>query len=131
MKDMKINSKTVWFIIGNVFLAALIISATYIIVAAYSQPVEYKDTNHLYWKDIDVVVTDVEHKHWLSGYAHYFSTKVTVWSEEYQLQYTDTIQGKGNAWDYREGDIVQAELFTWKNNETGEINRRTINRVYG
>lgn len=96
-----------------------------------NQPLGYGDTNHLYWKDIDVVVTSVEHKHWLSGNAHCFSTKVTVWSEEYQLKFTDEIRGKGKAWNYRKGDTVQAELLTWKNNETGEINRRLINRVYG
>lgn len=125
------KSERKWLVIFGVCLAIAGIIVIFVMASIRPQPLNHDDSNHLYWKDIDVVVTNVEHKHWLSGYAHYFSTVVTVWFEEYQLEYTDEIQGKGKAWNYRKGDTVQAELLTWKNNETGEINRRAINRVYG
>lgn len=89
---------------------------------------------HLYWKDIDVVVTSVNKKHWYAS-THWYEVRVTVESEQYQLTYTDTFKGSGafgcpSQWGYSEGDIVTAELYSWVMDSTGEVLKRQIHRVY-
>lgn len=69
---------------------------------------------HLYWKDIDVVVEN---------------------SDEYQLTYTDEFAGSGafgypEQGNYRKGDIVKAEMYSWVMDSTGEIVRQEIHKVY-
>ena len=86
--------------------------------------------NHLYWKDIEVRVVDVEHTSRKSGSVRRKCTTITVYSDEYNLTFTESYFGTGDIFDMRVGDIVWAELYTWKNDATGEINRREINRVY-
>lgn len=56
------------------------------------QSVQYerKEQPHLYWKDIDVVVEQVDRRHWLAC-GHHYEVKVTVRSDEYNLDYTDVI----------------------------------------
>lgn len=95
---------------------------------------EPKEQPHLYWKDIDVVVTNVGRGH---SYArtHFYRVDVSVESEEYQLTYTDTFAGSGifgcpPQWNYKEGDVVKAELYSWVMDSTGEVVRREIHRIY-
>jgi hypothetical protein len=89
---------------------------------------------HLYWKDIDVLVTDIDRRRWFAG-THWYEVKITVESEEYGLIENFTIKGSGafgcpHEWDYEEGQIVQAELYSWVMDSTGEVVRRDINKIY-
>lgn len=43
---------------------------------------ERKEQPYLYWKDIDVVVEQVDRRHWLAC-GHHYEVKVTVRSDEY------------------------------------------------
>ncbi len=93
-----------------------------------------KEQPHLYWKDIDVVVTSVDKRHWYAS-THWYEVKISVESEEYQLTYTDTFKGSGvfgcpSQYGYNEGDIVKAELYSWVIDSTGEVIRREIHMVY-
>lgn len=91
------------------------------------------DTNHLYWKDIEVVITDVEHKTYGAAPAIRHSVIVSVYSSEYDLSGTYEFQNISlldKQFGYEKGDIVTAQLYTWKNNVTGEINKREIHKVY-
>ena len=89
---------------------------------------------HLYWKDIDVVVTDISKRHWFGG-THWYQVDITVKSEEYDLEQTFTYKGSGmfgcpSQWEYDIGDVVKAELYSWVMDSTGEVTQRTINMVY-
>jgi len=89
---------------------------------------------HLYWKDIDVVVTDVSKQHWYAT-THRYIVNVTVQSEEYGLTQTFTFRGSGAfgcppQWNYQKGDIVKAQLFSWVMDSTGEVTKRQIHQVY-
>lgn len=92
-----------------------------------------KEQPHLYWKDIDVVVEQVDRRHWFAS-GHHYEVKVTIRSDEYNLDYTDVITGGGmfrpKQWSYSEGDIVKAELYSWVMDSTGEVIKREIHRVY-
>lgn len=93
-----------------------------------------KEQPHLYWKDIDVVVTDIDKRHWFAG-THWYVVEITVESEEYGLEETFEIEGSGafgcpEQWRYEEGQTVKAELYSWVMDSTGEVVRREINQVY-
>ena len=94
---------------------------------------EPQEEPHIYWKDIDVVITDIEKRHWFAG-THWYSIEITVKSEEYNL--TETIQEKSsgifrpNEWDYEEGQVIKAKLYSWVMDSTGEVIRREIGEVY-
>lgn len=92
------------------------------------EPLEQQEEPHLYWKDIDVVITDVKRRHWYTG-AHWYSVELTVESKEYGLTEFIEISGK-SAWNYEEGQTVKAELYSWVMDSTGEVIRRKINRIY-
>lgn len=95
------------------------------------QPVEQP---HLYWKDIDVTVTNVDKRHWFAG-THWYEVTVYVHSDEYDLDGSYTEKGSGvfgcpNSWQYETGDTVKAELYSWVMDSTGEVIKRKINKVY-
>lgn len=88
---------------------------------------------HLYWKDIDVVVTSIDKKHWYAS-THWYEVTLNVESEEYDLTKKYTIKESGalncpKQWDYCVGDIVKARIYSWVKESTGEVVRREINRV--
>ena len=56
--------------------------------------------------------------------------KITVYSKEYDLEFSDVFIGYSDLRECEEGDIIIAELYTWKNDRTGEINRRMIHKIY-
>lgn len=100
---------------------------------AQSVQYERKEQPHLYWKDINVVVEQVDKRHWFAG-GHRYEVKVTVRSDEYNLDYTDVFTSGGlflpEQWNYSEGDTVKAELYSWVMDSTGEVVKREIHRVY-
>lgn len=86
---------------------------------------------HLYWKDIDVVVTDVNQAHWYTPYKHNYRVDVTVYSEEYGLTKTLTECASGmfsniRHWNTQKGDIIKVVLYSWVYDSTGEVQRREI-----
>lgn len=89
---------------------------------------------HLYWKDIDVVVTDISRRHWFAG-THWYEVAITVESKEYGLTRTLTYKGSGffgcpSQWNYEVGNVVRAQLYSWVMDSTGEITKRLIHQVY-
>lgn len=89
------------------------------------------ETPHLYWKDINVVITDINKKHWYAS-GHHYKMYLTVESKEYGLSESFTLNGSDakEKWGYEEGDIIEAELYSWVMDSTGEVIRREINKVY-
>jgi cellulose synthase/poly-beta-1,6-N-acetylglucosamine synthase-like glycosyltransferase len=83
---------------------------------------------HLYWKDIDVVVTDITKRRSLNG--RHYSVTITVKSEEYGLEETFTYHKQKQYWNYDKGETVKAQLYSWVMDSTGEIVKRQLNKVY-
>ena len=76
----------------------------------------------------------MDSRHWFAS-THHYIVYVTVRSDEYQLTYTDEFTGSGafgypEQGNYRRGDIVKAEMYSWVMDSTGEIVRREIHKVY-
>jgi hypothetical protein len=122
--------KTVCFLTLIVLVACVFCGCGYEPDPNYVPP----EQPHLYWKDIDVVVTDISKKHWFGG-THWYQVDITVESEEYGLERTFTYKGSGmfgcpSQWEYDIGDVVKAELYSWVMDSTGEVTKRTIHRVY-
>ena len=89
---------------------------------------------HLYWKDIDVVVTDVYYRRWYAS-THWHEVTVYVESKEYGIEGSYTFKGSGyfgvpKQVSYKSGDVVKAQMYSWVMDSTGEVVRRTINRIY-
>ncbi len=86
---------------------------------------------HLYWKEIDVVISDIDKRHWYAS-GHHYTIDLTVRSDEYGLSESFSLNGMDAAakWEYSEGDTVKAELFSWVIDSTGEVTKREINQVY-
>lgn len=89
---------------------------------------------HLYWKDIDVVVTDVYYRRWFAG-THWHEVTVSVESAEYGIEGSCTFKGSGyfgvpQQINYKAGDVVRAQMYSWVMDSTGEVVRRSINTVY-
>ena len=98
------------------------------------QEYQVPEQPHLYWKDIDVMITDINKRHWFAG-THWYVVGLTVKSEEYGLTETFEIKGSGafgcpGAWKYEEGQVVKAELYSWVIDSTGEVVKRKINMIY-
>lgn len=101
--DMKLNKK----------IFVILVSLLFTFLCGCTQNTQFEPTEqpHLYWKDIIVYVT--------------------VRSDEYQLTYTDEFAGSGafgypEQGNYRKGDIVKAEMYSWVMDSTGEIVRQEI-----
>lgn len=85
---------------------------------------------HLYWKDIDVVVTDIDKKTWFAT-TRWWMINIEVYSEEYGLTEIFEIKDSGlygcpSEWECEVGDIIKAELHSWVMDSTGEVIRREI-----
>lgn len=85
---------------------------------------------HLYRKDIDVVVTDIDKKTWFAS-TRWWIVNVEVYNEEYNLTKTFEIKGSGlygcpEEWEYEVGDVVTTELYSWVMDSAGEVIRREI-----
>lgn len=100
---MKLNKK----------IFVILVSLLFTFLCGCTQNTQFEPTEqpHLYWKDIIVYVT--------------------VRSDEYQLTYTDEFAGSGafgypEQGNYRKGDIVKAEMYSWVMDSTGEIVRQEI-----
>lgn len=83
-----------------------------------------------YYKDIEVVIIEKENSSRWNGFRHINKTNITVYSKEYDLEYSTTVMTRTSLWEAQIGDTIRAELFSWKNEDTGEIIKRAINRIY-
>lgn len=96
------------------------------------EPVEKVEQPHLYWKDIDVVVENVEKKHWFAT-THRYQLSVTVYSQEYDLKKTIDSSSSGmftpQHWNVKQGDIIKAQLYSWVIDSTGEVVKREIHSL--
>lgn len=94
---------------------------------------EKPEQPHLYWKDIDVVVTEIDKRYWFAT-THWYTVNITVYNEEYNLTQTFEDESSGlfvpNSWNYEKGDVIKAQLYSWKMDSTGEIVKRQINKIY-
>lgn len=91
------------------------------------------ETPVLYYKDIDVVVVE-NNKYSHFGKVKSYSQSITVRSEEYDLEETFTYKGNGmfinmSYWSVQKGEILKAELYSWKLESTGEITKRRIDNL--
>ena len=103
---------------------------------AYEPDPNYKppEQPHLYWKDIDVVVKDVDQSTWFAT-VHRYELNITVYSEEYDLTETLHYSDSGMfasipGWDAKEGEIIKAQLYSWVLDSTGQVTKRAINKIY-
>lgn len=95
----------------------------------YVQPEE----PHMYYKDIDTKIIDIDKKHWFAS-THWYEVRLTVRSDEYNLEETFEIKGSGafgqpKEWEYEKGDTVSVKLYSWVMDSTGEVVKRKINNV--
>lgn len=93
-----------------------------------------REQPRLYWKDIDVTVTDIDRHHWYAS-THWYVVNLTVKNEEYGMSKSFEIKGSGafgrpNQWDYKEGQVVKAQLYSWVLESSGRVIKREINKVY-
>lgn len=84
----------------------------------------------MYYKDIDVVVVS-NRKATRYAKIRRYEQAITVKSEEYGLEKTFIKSDCGAFasmpyWNYKEGDVIKAELYSWKMESTGEITKREI-----
>ena len=115
-------------------LAFIVLFGLY--ACAYEPDPNYKppEREHLYWKDIDVVVKDVDKRTWFAT-VHRYELKITVYSEEYDLEKTLHYSGSGMltnipGWSAKEGETLKAQLYSWVIDSTGKVVRRDINKIY-
>lgn len=87
----------------------------------------------LYWKDIDVKVVSNNKHSWFVK-TRFYKQEIKVVSDEYNLEETFYLNDSGAFanmpyWNVKEGDVIKAELYSWKLESTGEIVNREINKL--
>lgn len=87
----------------------------------------------LYWKDIDVKVVSNNKHSWFVK-TRFYKQEIKVISNEYNLEKTFYLNDSGAFanmpyWNVKEGDVIKAELYSWKLESTGEIVNREINKL--
>lgn len=96
------------------------------------EPIERAEQPHLYWKDIDVVVENVEKQHWFAT-THRYQLSITVYNQEYNLRKTIDSSSSGmftpQHWNIEQGDIIKAQLYSWVIDSTGEVVKREIHSL--
>ena len=112
-------------------LLCFIVMVVSLFACAVPEDYEPKEQPHLYWKTIDVVITDIEHHHWYTPFRHHYKVDVTVYSEEYGLEETLSAEGGGmfvapKHWDARKGDVIKVVLYSYVMDSTGEVIKRKI-----
>ena len=87
----------------------------------------------LYWKDIDVKVISNNKHSWFVK-TRFYKQEIKVISDEYNLEETFYFNDSGAFanmpyWNIKEGDVIKAELYSWKLESTREIVNREINKL--
>ena len=117
-----------------IIMSLIILCLTGCNINAKGNTYQPQEQPHLYWKDIDVIVTDIDKRHWFAT-THWYVVNITVESEEYGLIENFEKKGSGafgcpKEWNYEEGQTVKAQLYSWVMDSTGEVTRREINKIY-
>lgn len=127
---MKLNKK----------IFVILVSLLFTFLCGCTQNTQFEPTEqpHLYWKDIDVVVENVDSRHWFAS-THHYIVYVTVRSDEYQLTYTDEFAGSGafgyprtgklSQGRYREGrNVLMGNGFYRRDSQTRNIDEQRITK---
>lgn len=131
MKDRIINFVfiiiSIFLLIGLLTLIAILDSNT------SSNTSQQQEQPVLYWKDIDVKVSSNNKHSWFVK-TRFYKQEIKVVSDEYNLEKTFYLTDSGAFanmpyWDVKEGDVIKAELYSWKLESTGEIVNREINKL--
>lgn len=117
-----------------IIMLLIILCLTSCNIESSNREYQVQEQPHLYWKDIDVVVTDIDKRHWFAT-TNWYAVNITVKSEEYGLIENFEIKESGafgcpKEWNYEEGQTVKAQLYSWVMDSTGEIIRRDIDKIY-
>lgn len=93
-----------------------------------------KERPHLYYKDIEVVVTNVDRRQWFAASTHHYVLDITVRSDEYNITKRFTMQGAGiwgrpEHWEAQQGDTLTAVLYTWYMDSEQRAIRREIHSL--
>ena len=128
------NRKQIIIALTFVVLACLLSGCTTTASSSETSKQTSYEQPHLYWKDVPVTVTAIDRRSWFAG-TKWYEVAVSVHSDEYDLDATFTEKGSGfygcpNAWNYENGDVITAELYTWKIDSANEVVKRRINRIY-
>ena len=95
------------------------------------EPMEQPEQPHLYWKNINVVVEEVN-KYSYFATVHHYEMNITVYNKEYDLRETFHLYGKGvvpEHWNNEEGDTIKAQLYSWVIDSTNKVVKRKINSL--
>lgn len=122
--NVKITLLIIFFLLFVIFLGI------------FNQMSQVPEGTKLYKQDIDVVVTEISKsetpRYTGISVIYDYDVDVTVYSKEFntteEFSYSDLFHSK--YFDLEKGDIIQAELYTYKNESTGEIVKKEINRLY-
>lgn len=87
----------------------------------------------LYYKDIPVTVVSNKAVSWFAG-THWYKQTITVRSEDYGLEETFDLSASGAFaclphFFRQEGDVIEATLYSWVKESTGEVISREIHRL--
>lgn len=105
-------------------------------IGTINQMSQVPEGTKLYKQDIDVVVTEISKSEFprYTGISiiYDYDVDVTVYSKEFNTTEKFSYGGlfHNKYFDLKKGDIIQAELYTYKNESTGEIVKKEINRLY-
>lgn len=122
--NVKITLLIIFFLLFVIFLGI------------FNQMSQVPEGTKLYKQDIDVVVTEISKsetpRYTGISVIYDYDVDVTVYSKEFNTTEEFSYGGLFHSkyFDLEKGDIIQAELYTYKNESTGEIVKKEINRLY-
>ncbi|ACA47001.1 hypothetical protein HYH96_17220 [Clostridium botulinum] len=115
----------------NIFLILILSLLLCACEGEVNQPIEEQPV--LYYKTIKVVVVSNKKTTWYAG-TRWYKQKIKVKSKEYNIQKEFYLTDSGAFasmpyWNCKEGDMIAAELYSWKKESTEEIVKREINQL--
>lgn len=105
-------------------------------IGTINQMSQVPEGTKLYKQDIDVVVTEISKsetpRYTGISVIYDYDVDVTVHSKEFNTTEDFSYGGlfHNKYFNLKKGDIIQAELYTYKNESTGEIVKKEINKLY-
>lgn len=88
------------------------------------------EKEHLYWKTIEVEVIDADCRHWYAS-GHHYTADIKVYSAEYDLTQSFHLEFNDakELQNTKNGDILEATLYTWKLDSTDTVIKREIHSI--
>lgn len=133
LNETEIKTKSVITKIVSL-IAIFLVSAMFL--GIFNQMLQNPKGTKLYKQDIDVKITDIKkiETPMYTGVSiiYDYTVNITVYSKEFNTTEEFTYgRWFGNKYfNLKKGDIIQAELYTYKNEATGEIVKKKINKLY-